>query len=95
MVFREFCIHDKLDLWEGCKLKMINDAAKHYVKSIQIQSFFWSVISCIWTEYGIYGVNLCIQYEYRKIRTRKISVFGHFSQSENNILKGVIPNTDV
>ena len=24
----------------------------HYVKSIQIQSFFWSVLSHIWTEYG-------------------------------------------
>ena len=24
----------------------------HCVKSVQIQSFFWSVISCIKTEYG-------------------------------------------
>ena len=29
----------------------------------------------------IYGVNLHIRLEYRKIRTRKISVFGHFSRS--------------
>ena len=29
----------------------------------------------------IYGVSLCIQFEYRKIQTRKISVFGHFSCS--------------
>ena len=29
----------------------------------------------------IYGVNLRIQSEYRKIRTRKNSVFGHFSRS--------------
>ena len=29
----------------------------------------------------IYGVNLCIQSEYRKTRTRKNSVFGHFSRS--------------
>ena len=29
----------------------------------------------------IYGVNLYIQSEYRKIRTRKNSVFGHFSRS--------------
>ena len=42
--------------------------ALHCVKSVQIQSFFWSVFSCIWTEY-------------RKIRTRKNSVFGHFSGS--------------
>ena len=24
----------------------------HYVKSVQIQSFFWYVFSLIWTEYG-------------------------------------------
>ena len=42
----------------------------HWVKSLQIQSFFWSVFSCIWTEY-------------RKIRARKNSVFGHFSRSGN------------
>ena len=29
----------------------------------------------------VYGVNLRIQSEYRKIRTRKNSVFGHFSRS--------------
>ena len=34
----------------------------HYVKSVQIRSFFWSVFS--------------------SIRTRKNSVFGHFSRSE-------------
>ena len=39
------------------------------VKSVQIRSFFWFVFSCIWTEY-------------RKIRTRKNSVFGHFSSSD-------------
>ena len=30
----------------------------------------------------IYSVNLCIQSAYRKIRTRKNSVFGRFSRSE-------------
>ena len=32
----------------------------------------------------VYGVNLRIQAEYRKIRTRKNSVFGHFSRSVCN-----------
>ena len=33
----------------------------HYVKNIQIRSFFWSVFSCIQNEYGeIYGVKLLI-----------------------------------
>ena len=36
------------------------------MKSVQIRSFFWSVFSRI-------------QFEYGKIRTRKKSVFGHFS----------------
>ena len=40
----------------------------HSVKSVQIRSFFWSVFSCI-------------QSEYRNIPTRKNSVFGHFSRS--------------
>ena len=40
----------------------------HCVKSVQIRSFFWSVFSCIRTEY-------------RKIRIRKNSLFGHFSRS--------------
>ena len=41
----------------------------HWVKSVQIRSYFWSVFSCIRTEY-------------RKIRTRNNSVFGNFSRSD-------------
>ena len=41
------------------------------MKSVQIRSFFRSVFSCIRTEY-------------RKIRTRKNSVFGHFSCSDRS-----------
>ena len=39
--------------------------------------WIWSVFSCIRTEYG----DLLIQSEYRRIRTRKNSVFGYFSHS--------------
>ena len=42
----------------------------HCVKSAQTRSFFWSVFSCI-------------QSKYRKIRTRKNSVFEHFSRSSS------------
>ena len=45
------------------------------MKSVQIRSYFWSVFSCIRTEYGE------VQSEYRKIRTSNNSVFGHFSHS--------------
>ena len=52
-----------------------NSCRDHCVKSVQIQSYFWSVFSCIQT------VNLHIQYKFRKIRTRNNSIFGHFSCS--------------
>ena len=72
--------------WQQILDKYLLDNLKsciiHCVKSIQIGSFFWSVFSCIRTEYGDNSVNLRIQSEYRKIRTRKISVFGHFSGSD-------------
>ena len=38
----------------------------------------------------IYGVNLRIHYEYRKIRTRKTSVFGHMSRSEIILLACIL-----
>ena len=38
-------------------------------ESVQIRSNFWSVFSCIWTEY-------------RKIPTTNKSVFGHFSDKD-------------
>ena len=53
----------------------------HRVKSIQRRSFFWSVISCIQTEYGDLLHKFLNQSEYRKIWIRKDSVFGHFSRS--------------
>ena len=52
------------------------------VKSVQIWSFFWSVFSAFGLNADIYSVNCRIQPECGKIRTRKNTVFGHFSQSE-------------
>ena len=49
---------------------------QHCVKSVQIRSYFWLVFSCIRIEY----VDL-LRSEYRKIRTRNNSVFGHFSRT--------------
>ena len=43
------------------------------VKSVQIQSYFWSVFSCI-------------QFEYRKTRTTNNSVVGHFLRSDQVLL---------
>ena len=47
------------------------------MKIDQIQSFFWSVFSRIWTEYGKIGIPYL----------EKNSVFGHFSRSAFNPLK--------
>ena len=44
-----------------------------YAKSVQIRSFSWPVFSCI-------------QSKYREIRTRKNSLFGHFSRSDTTII---------
>ena len=52
------------------------------MKSIQIRSYFWSGFSCIRTEY-------------RKIRTRNNSVFGHFSRVVNNIKNNSLVKDDM
>ena len=57
------------------------------MKCVQIRSFFWSVFSRIRTEFGeilhisLYSVRI------REIRTRKNSVFEHFSRSESYNLR--------
>ena len=43
----------------------------HWLKSVQIQSFFWSVFQVYGLNTDIYRVILRIQSKYRKIRTRK------------------------
>ena len=48
------------------------------MKIAQLRSFFWSAFYSIKTEYS---VPLRIQSESGKIRTRKNSVFEHFSRS--------------
>ena len=58
--------------------KTKNDLIKHCVKSIQIQSFFWSVFSCIRTEYGEilrispYSVRMPKNTDQKKLRIWKL-----------------------
>ena len=52
------------------------------MKSFQIRGFSWSVFSRIRTQYL---VSLRIQSTCGKIRTRKDSILGHFSRSENHV----------
>ena len=49
---------------------------------------FFLVRIFLHSNWKIYGANLFIQSEYRKIRTRKNSLFGHFSRSANDIKEG-------
>ena len=51
------------------------------MKSVQIWSFSGLYFPVFRLNKEIYGVNLRIQSEYRKIRTRKTSVYGRFSRS--------------
>ena len=53
----------------------------HCMKSVQIRRFFLYVFSLIRTECVEILVSLRIQFQSRKIQTRKNSVVGHFSRS--------------
>ena len=57
-------------------------ANNHCVKSVKIWSFFWSVFSCIRTEYKDLRSKIPYSVRIKRIRTRKNSVFGRFSLSE-------------
>ena len=48
------------------------------VKRVEMQNFFWSVFSRIWTEYGDLRSKLRIQSKCGKIRTRKTSYLDSF-----------------
>ena len=60
---------------------MISRMESSTARSAQMRSFFWSVFSCIWTEYRDLWNKCPYSIRYRKIRARKKSVFGHFSHS--------------
>ena len=55
--------------------------AKHCVKRVHIRSYFGRHFHAFRLNTERYGVSLRIQSEYRKMRTRNNSVFGHFSRS--------------
>ena len=72
----------------AASLKVIQTSSiSHWVKSVQIRIFFWSVFSRIQTEYGEIRRSLRIQSNCGKIRTRINSVLWHFLHSgcKNNL----------
>ena len=57
-------------------------------KCRDLRSFFWSVFSGVWTEYGYLSGDKCIQLDYRKITGEKKHCFRtHFTQWYMLILK--------
>ena len=71
---KRYNLHPKTILsWRNQRYFLSNSFTlkQHWRKNVQIQSYFWSVFSCIWTGY-------------RKIRTRKNSVFSHFPRNNKH-----------
>ena len=68
-----------IQMWQNF---MTSYPSWHCMKSVQIRSYYWSVFSCIRTEYGD------SRSKYRKIRTRNNSVLGHFSRSVRSTQHG-------
>ena len=64
--------------WNG----LMNNLENHAYSSRKIK---WKIASTAWkvSKYGVFSgpVFSCIRIEYRKLRTRKNSVFGHFLRS--------------
>ena len=58
-------------------------SSTHCMESVLIRSFFRSVFFSIWTEYGEILRSSPYSVRMRKIRTRKNSVLGHISHSDN------------
>ena len=54
-----------------------------------LRSFFWFVFPAFGLNTKSYGVALRIHSEYGKIRTRKNSIFGHFSRSFSNLNQSI------
>ena len=55
-------------------------STSHYVKSVQIRSFSWSVFPCIRTEYGDLLRKSPYSVRIQENTDQKNSVFGHLTQ---------------
>ena len=80
--FHIFTIANELTGFSISRLaNMENFFKRHWVKSVQIRIYFWSVFSYIWIETERYDLSV-FRPNTGKLRTRNNSVFGHFSRSE-------------
>ena len=56
----------------------------HFMKSVQIRSFFWSVFSRIWTEYGeILGISPYLVRMRENTDQKKLRTWTHFTQCDS------------
>ena len=67
--------------WPIFVLFLIPCLMPHCVKSVQVRRFFWSVFSCIWTEYGDLLHKSPYPVRIQENADQKNSVFCHFSRS--------------
>ena len=56
-------------------------------QSVQIRNFFGPYFPIFRLNTEIYSVNLRIKSDYRRIRTKKNSVFGRFSRSAAQVIR--------
>ena len=65
-----------------CYRKNLFDvSSKHCVKSVQTRSFFWSVFSLIWTEYGeIWSISRYSVQMRENTDQKKLRIWTHFTQ---------------
>ena len=66
---------------KNCQTWVKNGLHHHCVKSVQIRSYFWSVFSGIWTEYGDIRIRSPYSVRMRENTDQKQLVFWHFSWS--------------
>ena len=78
-------IEIKQSTWVSYNLKAAIDDSWlhrliHYVKSVQIRSFFWSVFSCIRTEYGLNTDSPCSVRMRENTDQKKLRILTLFTQ---------------
>ena len=82
VVYTEFRRNSKMyEFWNSETRRVQNFQNIYCVKSVQIRSFFWSVFSCIWTEYGYLTRKSPYSVQMRENTDHKNSVLGQFSCS--------------
>ena len=76
-------LNNKLNWVKRALQIALKNISQHCVKRVQTRSFFWSVFSRIWTEYGEIRSISPYSVQMRENRDQKNFLFGHFLHSSN------------